>query len=387
MRSTRGIIALLAVGCLVAIGAVLQSWRFDTQVAAQAAAADRISRQYTAIELTLGDMRASQAGYVAVGQGADFWTQKVDELTTQLEDLLRARQQQATYDAVPQLDSAIALLEPFRTSDRRARNYVRNDQRLLASDVVYVESLEVLNKVSADVVAAREAELFVARQEIATLTQFRQALGGAAVLVLVVIALVLGRRPKLEFPAVDSIAPAPAATTPSVATSATPAAAPAPMLGDMADVCVDLGRLLDGRDLPALLTRTAGTIGAKGLVLWVIDEPREQLRATLGHGYSDRMIQRLGALPVATENVTAQAFRTLQAQRVPASATDATGAIAVPLITPTGCVGVLAAELTSGHQLDTAVALTRIIAAQLASVITPLPAAGAPALPSAADAR
>lgn len=362
---------------------MLQSWRFDKQIAELAAGADRVARQYASIELTVADIRASQAGYVAVGQGADFWTQKVDELTTQLEDLLRTRQQQAAYDAVPQLDSAIAQLEPFRTSDRRARNYVRNDQRLMASDVVYVESLEVLNKVAADVGAAREAELFVARQEAATLTQFRQALGGTAVAILLIVAVILGRRPKLELPEATTIAPTPA-VAPSAVTDSTPAAQ-TPPLADMADVCVDLGRLLDGRDLPALLGRTAAAIGAKGLVLWVVDEPRETLRATLGHGYSDRMIQRLGALPVATENVTAQAFRSLQSQRVAASGTDATGAIAVPLITPSGCVGVLSAEITAGHHLDTAVALTRIIAAQLSSVITPLPTAQQ--LPPAADAR
>lgn len=384
MRSTRAIIALLAVGCLVAIGAVLQSWRFDRQITELVAGADRVSRQYTTIELTVADLRTAQAGYVAVGQGAGFWTQKVDELTTQLEELLRARQQQAPFDAVPQLDNALAQLEPFKTSDRRARSYIRNDQRLLASDVVYVESLELLNKVAVDVSAAREAELFVARQDAASLTQLRQGLGGAAVLILLGIALALGRRPKLDLNTIGtttSIAPAPPAVAPE---TSTPAQTPA--LGDMADVCVDLGRLLDGRDLPALLGRTASTIGAKGIVLWVVDESREHLRATLFHGYSDRMIQRLGALPVTTENVTAHAFRTLQSQQVPANAANATGAIAVPLITPTGCVGVLSAEITAGHQLETSVALTRIIAAQLSSVITPLPAAHQ-SLPSAADGR
>jgi hypothetical protein len=145
-------------------------------------------------------------------------------------------------------------------------------------------------------------------------------------------------------------------------------------LTDTADVCVDLARLLDGQDLPALLGRAATAMGAKGLVLWVMDESGQNLRATVAHGYSDRMVQRLGQLPVSADNVTSRACRTLQAQVVPGESSEDAGALAVPLISPAGCVGVLSAEVagvrSTGHHLP----IARLIAAQLSAVIRPEPA-------------
>ena len=46
-------------------------------------------------------------------------------------------------------------LAALRTSDQRARNYVGNDQRLMASDVIFVESLEILVRLSSEVATAR----------------------------------------------------------------------------------------------------------------------------------------------------------------------------------------------------------------------------------------
>lgn len=79
-------------------------------------------------------------------------------------------------------------------------------------------------------------------------------------------------------------------------------------------------------------------------------------------------MQKLGTLAVSADNVTALACRTLQPQQVP-------GALAVPLIGTNGCVGVLAAEVA--HADGSTLPIARVIAAQLASVITPLPPATA----------
>jgi hypothetical protein len=144
-----------------------------------------------------------------------------------------------------------------------------------------------------------------------------------------------------------------------------------PALGNTADVCVDIARLLDGRDLPAILTRAASAIDAKGLVLWVVDERGQTLRASMAHGYSDRMLARLGQLPVSADNVTSLACRTLQPQMVPAAAPGSSGALAVPLVSTTGCVGVLSAEVSGSKANDHQVSLARLIAAQLSAVIRP----------------
>jgi hypothetical protein len=131
---------------------------------------------------------------------------------------------------------------------------------------------------------------------------------------------------------------------------------------------VDLGRILDGRDLPGLMARAAGVLEAKGLVLWVSEG--SVLRPSVAHGYSDRVLQRMGTLPIDGDNVTSLAFRSLQPQVVRGSF-DGHGALAVPLITSSGCVGVLAAEVQGAKPGDTRFAVARMIAAQLSTIVGP----------------
>ena len=56
------------------------------------------------------------------------------------------------------------------------------------------------------------------------------------------------------------------------------------------------------------------------------------------------LVNRLGTIPRNAENATAAAFRTSLLQTVMADNISA-GAIAAPLVTPGGCVGVMAAEV------------------------------------------
>ncbi len=121
-------------------------------------------------------------------------------------------------------------------------------------------------------------------------------------------------------------------------------------------------------------------------MLWVIDEARETLQLSLSHGYSDRMVQRLGTIAVGADNVTSVACRTMQPQVIPASTPGGSGALAVPLIGASGCVGVLAAEVSGEAADGSTLPLARVIAAQLAAVITPLPSATVVAARPAAEA-
>lgn len=370
-NSRRGLVLLL-IAVLMIGGATWLTWQFEQQAISLRADNDRLSRQYGVLEVTVADLRTAQAGYVAVGQGASFWMQRVDDLTLQLEQLLGERRRVASAGAAGPLDAALNQVEPLRTSDARARRYVGNDQRLMASDVVYVESLDILNRINTEITTAREVDLSAATTALMVIRR-NQAAAAGSLAVLLLILLVIATRPAAAA-ASDvervSIAPAPAATAPPVVTPAvTPSTQVSPAgLDTAADVCVDIARLLDGRDLPGILTRAAGAVQARGLVLWVIDQAAETLRPTLAHGYSERTMQKLGTLAVSADNVTALACRTLQPQQVP-------GALAVPLIGTNGCVGVLAAEVA--HADGSTLPIARVIAAQLASVITPLPPATA----------
>lgn len=379
MPNKRPILVLLVVACLVVGGTLFQTYRFDQQIERDRALEDTTTQQLHATDLALADVQQAQAGYVAAGQGAAFWMNRFDEAMARVEGTLRERQQTTdSSGALTHYDGAIEQLEALRISDRRARNYVGNGQLIMASDVIYVESLEILTRIRGNVSAARDTEVFASRQLMAQTTQFRQALAAAGLVFTFLVAVIafrkIGRVPVEDVAAAPTVTARPTPAMPAVSAGSTAAAAPIG-LADAADVCVDLARLLDGRDLPALLERAASAIGATGLVLWVIDEDRTTLRATLGHGYSDRMLHRLGSLQVSADNVTSVACRTLQPQVVPSASAAASGAIAVPLISSTGCVGVLAAEVKGVAAGDTHVAVARVIGAQLSAVITPTPAA------------
>jgi len=182
-------------------------------------------------------------------------------------------------------------------------------------------------------------------------------------------------------------APAPAAPQASAAAadvtgfSSSAWSAPEFDLASAAELCVDLGRLVNGRDLPGLMARAATVLEAKGLVLWVSDATGLSLRPSVAHGYSEKVLQRIGSLPTDGDNVTSLAYRTLQPQVVRGSI-DGHGALAVPLITGQGCVGVLAAEVQGAKPGDARFAVARIIAAQLSTLVSP--AAGASSGPSTA---
>jgi hypothetical protein len=380
MPTMRGVLIPALVGCLIIGGAAFQTWKFEQQAIALQTNEDRLARQFSALEMALSDMRAAQAGYVAAGQGPEFWFTRVDEVAAQIEEVLAERQRVGHPDAVAPLASAQTQLAALRVSDRRARNYVGNEQRLLASDVIFVESIEILGRLSTEVATARDVEIQANRQQAATIRQYQAGLAGGAMVLLLGLILVAGRRRAPEAAAVVMVEP-PSVEPVTPVVPVQPAAMTSSDLkvAEAADVCVDIARLLDGRDLPALLARASSAIGAKGLVLWVIDEARETLQPSLSHGYSDRMIQRLGTLAVNADNVTSVACRTMQAQVLP-------GALAVPLLGTSGCVGVLAAEVSAAYNNVSTLSVARVIAAQLAAVITPVPTASAIAIPPAAEA-
>jgi len=373
----RARILTLVLACLVVFGTLFQTYRFDERVKADDAREDTAIEQLHATDLALADARQAQAAYVATGQGSAFWMSHFDDALSRVEGTLRERQQSTQAPgALTHYDAALEQLEALRTSDRRARNYVSNEQLILASDVIFVESQEIIGRIASNVSAARDTESFAARQSVATVTKYRQALGAGGLLITLLLLMVAPRKARSEEPAempvALDVAPEPASEFTPRLMEGTPA------LDDAVDVCVDIARLLDGRDLPAILTRAALAMDAKGLVLWVVDERGQTLRASMAHGYSDRMLARLGQLPVSADNATSLACRTLEPQMVPGTAMGSSGALAVPLISTSGCVGVLSAEVTGSMANTHQVSVARLIAAQLSSVIRPDAAAAMP---------
>jgi hypothetical protein len=153
-----------------------------------------------------------------------------------------------------------------------------------------------------------------------------------------------------------------------------PVAPPGVDLSTAAAICSDLARVLDPADLQLLLKRAAELLDAKGLVVWVADRAGAALFPTLTTGYSQAVVARMGTIAPNDENAAADAFRNGEVRLVEAEAAGP-GALVVPITTAEGCVGVLAAEMHPGAALDgDTTAVARIIAAQLATFVTTVPA-------------
>ena len=147
--------------------------------------------------------------------------------------------------------------------------------------------------------------------------------------------------------------------------------APGVDLAGIAALCSDLTRLTDTRALPGALEQAASLFNASGLVLWVADPDGRELAPVIAHGYPQNLVSRMGTIPRDAENATAAAFRTGLVQIVKADKISH-GAIAAPLLSPAGPLGVMAAELLQdGERREATRAAVTIVAAQLSTLMGP----------------
>ena len=392
-RAFRFALHVLFVGIVAAAAYVV--WKKESEGTAAAAAARAFAERAHSTSRALLEIKGAHAGYVAAGQGEDYWIAKVDALIGSTRQSLGTLQSEAqSANARGDLGVAEEALDDFEQMDRRARDYTRHGQRLLASDLVFSDGIE---KMDAAVAAVERARLAEAETSLAAIDSGRRealmaGAGAAAVGLLLMFVLVPLPRSPVPVPAavVETPGPAPAesparkapknqlpavvdrtpATRPSAMIPARPAA-PAIDLPGMAALCTDLSRAIDTRALPPALERAARLLDASGLVIWVADPDGRELLPVMAHGYPQNLISRLGSMSRDAENVTAAAFRTGLVQTVTADKISH-GAIAAPLMTPAGPVGVMAAEvLNDGERREATRAAASIVAAQLATLMGP----------------
>lgn len=443
-KVVRVAVLLAALGAVAAGGFLIAG--AEQALRARRVAGATFDTEADAVLADLGRLASAQQGYVAEGQGTDYWMSQAAEGLARANRDLAALAADATADATRStIQAASAQLENVRTLDQRARQYVKAGQVLMASDVIFTDSLTALNAAGDHLIAARANERAIAEASVDDL-RWRQcyaACGAAAILLVAVLLLapiperevdVLTamralteapalptarpvaptpaprqtlaeiddipdidavraispalqiqaadplREPLGAFEAAESLAagetPAPAAATPPQVPEALSAAA----LASAARVCADMARVLDADDLPGLLARSAGVLGAPGLIVWIADRSGQSLYPLLTHGYDRSIVVRMGPVSTEANNATALAWRTGELQVVEGGA-GASGALAAPIVTAEGCVGVLAAELSDDREARADVrALTTIFAAQLATFVTAVPAAGGSAL-------
>ena len=385
----------LLVICLVALsGAAYLLWSSTRTAESDRAVARTFADNARVAIAAISDLRAAQQSYVAVGQGDDFWFARVTAIKKDIDDRLAALRAGARATETPaDLEAAATVLQEFMDMDLRARDLTRGRQLSQASDMIYADGLD-LTKKAADAISraltaetlAEDAQAAGERQQQATILA-----AAAAVTVLTLLLLVPVRRVEQEpnpIAAGEPMAfkdprPEPRGVTvvvtkPAVAEAAPPAAPDPPPeskpvvdLDRVATLCRELARVPDTQALPALLERTAAVLDASGLVVWIADPDGRELAPILIHGYPPKLAMRLGTIARDAENVTASAFRTGLLQTVKGDAFSE-GAIAVPLVAASGCVGVMAAEMKNGgEQQGPLLAAASIVASQLATLVGP----------------
>ena len=381
---------LLLIACLAAIGgATFHLWSSDRRSRVDAESARQFISISRAASGLVAELRAAQQAYVADGQGEAFWFERVtaihaevDRHLAQLRGLARAA---GTGGA---LDSAASALSDFVEMDRRAREYTRSGERGRASDMIFADGIELTKRTGDAVVQAATFEQMERDAAAARIqkSQVQAIAGAAAVTVLgLLLLLPIARTPtpsaaaattssRIVLPDFDEFRP-PVRPVPNAQAAAAPAPASASVppvnIGNVATLCNDLARIPDTRALPALLERTASVLDATGVIVWIADPDGRELAPILVHGYPPKLATRLGTIARDASNLTASAYRTGLLQTVKADSISS-GAIAVPLVAPGGCVGVMAAEVKNGgEQQEDLLAAATIVAAQLATLAGP----------------
>src|SRR5438876_6974358 len=88
----------------------------------------------------LADLRAAEQAYVAAGQGIAYWVPKVAATQDSIARTLAALQSSSVSGSTrASLGETAATLTEFAAVDKRARDYVKSGQVLMAGDVIFTE--------------------------------------------------------------------------------------------------------------------------------------------------------------------------------------------------------------------------------------------------------
>jgi hypothetical protein len=354
-------------------------------------------RAAASVATLAGDLRAALHAYLATGQGQNFWTARARALLDELHHSVLALDGAASTTGA-RLTEALDLCDRVAAAEQRAAEHVRNEQTLLASDIVFAEIPALLDTLRGHVEQARAV---VGTGSTARKTRLRReqgvlGLAAVGVLALTILLLVPPGRPRerlvstshtmtdLEPASVPEPMVSPSeeqaadiAVPPVVMPPPTPTGEHEAMrtsLSEAASVCTDLASLSDSNQIVAALERAARVLDASGVVIWMASEDRSELFPAVSAGYDERLLARIGSVSVNAANLTARSFRETTShtsQRVGQSA----AALVTPLMTPQGVVGVLSAEVRDVSDVSSErLALATIFAAQLAMLLGSLTA-------------
>lgn len=335
----------------------------------------------------LSDARRALSAMAAPGQAAVSWSRQA---ATSIEIARGKFTALAQVEGGPNAGPLLERLDKLVEAESRVREHAVSGRPLMASDVAFGEALphvDFLDQQAGDA-AVRMAE--AADTAMAGLRDQQVLALAGALGVLAIVGVILTPVSRTNEPAAasgdDAAASEPAAAAAADSLSIAPVPAPAmtvsaasaPVvrdLGPLAAACDGLARLADGETLPRALDSVRPALGARGVVVWLADGERRRLHVVAASGYDQRVVDRFPAIDKHDHNPTSRAYASGVPCTAPATAGEA-AALAVPITGARGTTGVLSAELADGADAGPDVlARARIVAALLATLLEPLPAA------------
>jgi hypothetical protein len=140
-------------------------------------------------------------------------------------------------------------------------------------------------------------------------------------------------------------------------------------LGSVARLCTALGCARDQTEVRDVLEDAVRVLRARGVIVWAWDGIRSALCPVVAYGYSNTVLRKLPRVGLNADNAIASAFLSTSVHVVRGSE-SITGAVAAPLLSADGCVGVLAFEFRNGgEQRECVRAFATILGAQLSTLV------------------
>ena len=373
-RTTR--IAILLLLLAVGGGVAVDAWGVERRLRGLDSEHAELSNRLDRLRSAVTFIGAAQHTYIGSGQPDELSLERVSVLVQQISNDTAALRTRARSPNSPSHVQAFADgLAGLINADARARQHLAAGQSLAAADAVFRDARDGVAVMEAKLREIRYAEGAAAAAEAGAL-ETREWWGLGAVGVLWALGLMAFAR----IPPAAVVTPASEETVLDLTAMTTPSEAPpAPSLdlAATAELCTALSRLTDAAALPELLGRAAATLDAQGLIVWM--GAGEELFGAAAHGYPPELLAQLGPIARSADNATAGAWRTGALRIVPAAG-GTHGAIAAPLFGTDGCIGVLAVEVRNGRETEGATqAVTSMIAAQLATVLSAWPPASSAA--------
>ena len=372
-------LTLLALLVVTASGAAYVIWDTHARIRSGLARERDVDARLDRMTAATSSLAASQQAYVAPGQQRGDALTHASVLVQQLYDAIAALRLVArSGEAAASLLAFGQAMDGLVNADDRAREHLREEQPLMAADLVYTEARQAIAAMHAQLAAVRVSESrFAEAERNALLARLGTVVGSVALFWFAcVLALV-------RVPAPRETAPVGASDSQVETGAEKQVSAPTVDLTAAAAVCTELAQLTSAAALAPALRRAARVLDAPGVIVWL--GAGEQLFPASAHGYGPRMLARLGPIPRGGDNAAAAAWRTSQTSIV-AAGQGTNGAIVAPLVGGSGCFGVLTAEVRHGRENDGATrAVATMIAAQLSAVVAPWPGPSAVEAPDPAD--